>query len=225
MANLRMVLRCLAARGGEWSWRSTSNPELEGAACGQRQLPTVYRRMKTPNPLPEIGRNVTLRRLRIEDLRPFQAYRHDPEVGRLQGWTPEPDEAAEEFLAAMSRVTPFVPGKWFQLGIAEKASDLLIGDIGICLSQDQSESEIGISLRGESQGRGLASEALSMAIALIFNHTSSGSVKAITDQRNRAAIKLLERTGMRAISTEETTFRGLPCREIYFSISRSTDNG
>ena len=175
--------------------------------------------------LPQTGQLVTLRRLRASDLRAFQDYRHDPEIGRLQGWSPEPDEAAREFLAAMSVAVPFVPGEWFQLGIAESVSDLLIGDIGVRVSLDQSVSEVGISLRRESHGRGLATEALSMAIALIFRYSASGSVRAFTDQRNRSAIRLLRRAGMREIATREAEFRGLPCKEVVFSRSRPTGEG
>ena len=176
--------------------------------------------MSLPGSLLQSGRNVTLRRLRTDDLREFQAYRHDPEVGRLQGWIPEPDESAMRFLDAMSRAAPFVAGEWFQIGIAEKITDHLIGDIGVMVSQDQSVCETGISLQRASQGRGLAAEALSMAIALVFNQTSVDSIKAITDQRNKPAIRLLQRTGMRQVSTQHTEFRGLPCTEIAFSVLR-----
>lgn len=180
--------------------------------------------MKPPGIFPQSGSQVTLRNLQVDDLRAFQVYRHDPEVGRLQGWVPEPDESALEFLNAMSRVTSFAVGEWVQLGIVEKVSDRLIGDIGVFVSGDQSEAEVGISLQRESQGKGLAAGALSLAISLIFNHTPVESVKAITDERNQTAIKLLERVGMNACSIQDRLFRGLPCREMTFVLSRE-DHG
>lgn len=183
------------------------------------------RSMKPSEPFPQIGTHVALRRLRADDLQAFQAYRHDPEVGHLQGWVPEPDETAREFLEAMGRAIPFVPGVWFQIGIAEKSTDLLIGDIGVIVSQDQRVSEIGISLGKASQGRGLATEALSMIFKLLFDHSSIESITAITDQRNQSAIRLLGRAGMRQVSTQDAEFRGLPCTEITFSLPRPSTNG
>ena len=178
-----------------------------------------------PDPLPCTGRCVVLRRLRSDDLRAFQAYRHDPDVGRLQGWEPMPDDEAAEFLESMNRAAPLVPGEWFQIGIAERDSDRLIGDLGVHVQADQETAEVGFSLRTESQGRGLASEALSLLVGLLFSRTEIGAVHATTDQRNKRAIRLLERLGMTPILTRETEFRGLPCTEITYSLSRPAGKG
>jgi hypothetical protein len=47
---------------------------------------------------------IRLRRFRDSDLAAFQAYRHDPEVGRWQGWTPGPDALALDFLRRMAEL-------------------------------------------------------------------------------------------------------------------------
>ena len=45
-----------------------------------------------------------LRRLTPADLPAFQAYRHDAHVGLYQGWEPQSDLDASQFLADMSAV-------------------------------------------------------------------------------------------------------------------------
>ena len=181
--------------------------------------------MTLSDSLPCVGQEVTLRRLKVDDLEAFQAYRHDPNVARLQGWVPVPDSDARSFLKSMNVAPALVPGEWIQLGIADRISGLLIGDIGLLLREDQRHGEIGISLRTESQGRGYATEATMMALDLLFRQTSIETILATTDLRNTAAKRLLERVGMEQISSERTIFRGLPCTEITLSISRPTKNG
>ena len=108
--------------------------------------------MSKPDPLPRIGQRTTLRRLRIEDVERFQAYRHDLNVGLYQGWSPQPENAAARFLETMNRVVLFEPKQWCQIGIADRCRDQLIVDIGFCLSGSGDEAEMGFTLRAESQG-------------------------------------------------------------------------
>jgi hypothetical protein len=63
-------------------------------------------------PLPRLGHRIVLRRLCAADLSNFQAYRHDEEVGRYQGWLPQPDIEALSFLEEMSNSALFPPGDW-----------------------------------------------------------------------------------------------------------------
>src|SRR5512137_1126980 len=106
--------------------------------------------------LPLSGPGFVLRRLSAGDLADFQAYRHDEELGRYQGWAPTADEQAYAFLAEMS-VAPFPnPGYWFQFGVAEPERQRLIGDIGVYFDLDATFAEIGFTLARSAQGRGLA---------------------------------------------------------------------
>lgn len=70
------------------------------------------------DPLPRSIGRVVLRRLAPADLSRFQAYRHDPDVSRYQGWEPQPDHEATRFIQEMCQVDLFPRGAWFQLGIA-----------------------------------------------------------------------------------------------------------
>lgn len=170
--------------------------------------------------LPRSFAGGTLRRLRADDLASFQAYRAVPELGRYQGWTPMPDEAAAAFLAEMRDAPLFPRGDWIQLGIAAP-DDTLVGDIGICVDADGRSAEIGFTLAPAAQGRGIATRAVREAIALAFATTGVERVVGITDRRNAASIRLLERCGFRRAESREAVFKGEDCVEDVFVLARS----
>ena len=172
------------------------------------------------DPFPRKGPRVSLRRLRTDDLRAFQAYRGDPEVGRYQGWLPMSDEDASAFLLRMSTATPFEPAIWLQLGIADGTSDELLGDPGLCVSSDGTSAHTGFSLRRASQGRGYATCAVLEAMALLFERTSVERVAGTADARNAPSLALLLRVGMQKVSEVKTVFRGQPCEEYTYAITR-----
>jgi len=172
-------------------------------------------------PFPVTGERVVLRRLVPLDLRAFQQYRNDPEVGRYQGWLPMSDAAATAFIGSMMEAPAFQRGTWLQVGIAERASGTLVGDVGLHLSTDGDEGEIGFSLDRAAQGRGLATDAVRLAIASIFSHTLATRVTGTTDARNAASVRLLERVGMKRLKTQDAIFRGEPCVEHTYSIARA----
>ena len=170
--------------------------------------------------LPLAGDRVVLRRFAATDLQDFQRYRHDPEVGQYQGWTPMDDADARRFIETMAAAPLFVRGEWVQVAIAERATGGLVGDIGLHLDAGGTEAEIGFSMDPAAQGRGLATEAVRMALAILFANTDVARVVATTDSRNAPSIRLLERLGMQRVRTVAATFRGEPCTEHRYSIER-----
>jgi ribosomal-protein-alanine N-acetyltransferase len=165
------------------------------------------------DPLPRSGEGFVLRRLAVADLPAFQAYRSDAELGRYQGWRPMQDADAIAFLAEM-HAAPFPRrGDWNQIAIARPGDQCLIGDIGICVAEDGQHAEIGFTLARAAQGRGIATSAVREAIALAFSAGGVARVMAVTDARNAASIRLLERLGMLRVDTREAVFRGEPCLE------------
>ena len=172
--------------------------------------------MVPPEPWALAGARVRLRRLRVDDLPRFQHYRADAEVGRYQGWLPMDDAAAVAFLAQMA-ATPFCPpGHWCQIAIAEADNDVLIGDIGLCLAADGEALEIGFTLAREWQGSGRATEAVQLALQAVWAHTTARRVLGLTDVRNAASVRLLQRLGLRRFATLEAVFRGEACSEHHF---------
>jgi len=161
-----------------------------------------------------------LRRLRSSDLNAFQAYRNIPGLNRYQGWSPMSEPDALAFLTEMETSAFFQPGKWIQLGIAETHTDLLLGDIGLHLSDDSQTGEVGFTLAPSAQGRGLATAAVREAIQLIFTATPISQILGITDARNTPSIRLLERLGFDCMETRNAVFCGEECVERVFILPR-----
>ena len=175
--------------------------------------------------LPRTTGRLVLRRFAARDLAAFQTYRCDPEVGRYQGWSALDDAGAAAFLAEMADATIGVPGEWFQIAVADKSTDALVGDIGIGFDKDRAGvGEIGFSMAPSAQGRGLGSEAVSCALALLFESGQVDVVEGITDARNAPSIRLLERVGMRLVKTRQTLFKGEACTEHVYSIAQAKWN-
>ncbi|WP_299281576.1 GNAT family N-acetyltransferase [uncultured Tateyamaria sp.] len=147
----------------------------------------------------------TLRRLHPDDLRAFQAYRTDPEVSKFQSWDAMDDARARGFLHAMQTMTPLIqPGHWTQVAVADTTTDSLLGDMGWHLSTDSTEAELGISLARETQGRGHATRATTLAIAHMFAETPIDRIKIWADVRNTASRALAERLGFEFTGFEVT---------------------
>ena len=171
-----------------------------------------------PCPLP----GARLRRLRAEDLDAFQAYRAIPELGRYQGWTPQSEDDALAFLREMAEAPLFAPGAWVQLGIADAATDRLLGDVGLFLAADGRSGEVGFTLEPAAQGRGLATAAVAAAMQLFFVRTQAESLVAITDTRNAPSLRLLQRLGFQPIETRAAMFRGERCDEMVLCLARQS---
>ena len=173
------------------------------------------------DPLPRNGPRIVLRRLRPADLANFQAYRSDPDVGRYQSWAPMWSSGATAFLEEMSAAAFGTMGEWFQLGIAERLTDRLIGDMGVCIRDaEDRHAELGVTLAAESQGRGLGSEAVAQALAMLFESSDVTRVVAITDTRNHATVRLLQRVGMKLTETLDSEACGQTRSEHVFAIGR-----
>ena len=175
------------------------------------------------DPLPLAYGRVSLRRLVLADLPTFQAYRQDANVGRYQGWEPLSDRDAAQFIADMSGVALFPQGAWIQLAIAESHTNRLIGDLGICVAKDGTSAEVGFTLASAAQGMGFGTDAVKAAIRLTFDHATVAQIVAVTDARNLPAVKLLERVSMRRVNTLAAVFKGQPCVEHVYAISRDRD--
>ena len=177
-------------------------------------------RIRSLDGLPLIANGVVLRRLAAGDLGAFQAYRHDALLGRYQGWSATSDDDAALLIAEMSTAELFQEGVWFQIGIADAADMALIGDIGLLLINGGQDMEIGFTLQRASQRRGLATDAVREVIAFAFEQTQAERVLGITDARNLSSIRLLERVGMRKTASSSAVFRGEPCIELTYAVSR-----
>lgn len=141
---------------------------------------------------------LVLRRFRTQDAASLATYRSDPEIARYQGWrAPFPHEQAASFVASLSDSDPDTPGAWFQLALEEIATGMHVGDVGLGTDEDGRTATVGITLTQAAQGRGLATEALTMLLDYLFFERHKHRVVADCDPRNHAVVALLERIGMR----------------------------
>ena len=171
--------------------------------------------------LPIRGERVVLRRMAEGDLDRFLAYRSDPEVARYQSWEVMDRGRAQGFLAHCATVTPLLrPGHWVQIAVASPDDDTLLGDMGLFLSDDGAEAELGITLSRDAQGQGRATEAMRLACELVFAQTQAQRILGIADIRNVASLKLLQRAGFRFTHEERTEQDGRPITERFHELRR-----
>lgn len=151
------------------------------------------------------GDRICLRRMRVSDLDVFALYRSDPDVARYQSWEPMDLDEMRGFLQANGTVAPLLrPGAWVQIAVADLARERLLGDLGIYLSPDGSQAELGLTLARGAQGKGYAQDAVRLACSLIFERKTVGRIWGIADLRNLASLRLLQRCGFVTDREEET---------------------
>lgn len=146
--------------------------------------------------LPELtAERVRLRGFRADDLDDFYAVHADPEVMRywsFPAWT-QRSQAHARFASAMAGRDP---DKLLCWAIAERSDDRLIGGVTLfAIDRAQGRAEIGYALRSDRWGRGLAREALPLALAHAFDTLGLRRIEADIDPRNAASCTLAERMG------------------------------
>jgi len=163
-------------------------------------------------------------RLRLRHFVPRDAarlasYRSDESVALYQSWSGMTREEADAFISEQPR-HPAELEQWLQIAIADKHTDDLIGDIGLCTHAPGTNAEIGFTLAPSAQGHGFATEACRAAIDLAFARNGVEVVEAIVDTRNLTAIALVKRLGMSLDRTESAEFKGAVCSEHHFVLRR-----
>lgn len=161
-----------------------------------------------------------LRDFREDDLAAFAAYRSDPLVARYQSWSPPfTMEDARAFHETL-RATAFgAPGTWYQIAVADRATDALVGDCALHFLEDGMQVEIGFTMAREWSGRGLMREALTALLDRVFGEMGKHRATALTDTRNEPAIRLLEGLGFRREGhfLQNAFFKGAWCDELLFA--------
>ncbi|MGK0223639.1 MAG: RimJ/RimL family protein N-acetyltransferase, partial [Limisphaerales bacterium] len=163
---------------------------------------------------PTAAPNISLRRLRREDLDDFQAYRTNPELARYQGWEVQSDTQALTFIEAMHTQPIWQDKQWIQLAICTGDTDKLIGDIGLCLTGD--ELEVGYTLHHDYHGGGIARYAVAGAMSLALAQTSLKLFLAHTEAANTRSIRLLEALGF----LKRDSPKGADSTEWRFALTR-----
>jgi aminoglycoside 6'-N-acetyltransferase len=168
--------------------------------------------------------HLRLRRFRIEDAASFAAYRSDPEVARYQSWeSPYAESRARRFINEMAAAEPGIPGEWFQVAVAQRATDELIGDLAFCvLVNDPRQAEIGFTIARAQQGQGYGTEAVIELSEYLFSQLGLHRIRANCDARNLASRNLLRKAGFRleARLVEASWFKGEWATEEWYALLR-----
>ena len=87
------------------------------------------------------------------------------------------------------------PTKSFHLGIAEKVSDKVIGDIWVYLIENDRMASVAVRLSKDAQGQGFGTESLRAMTEFCFEHTELRRLWTEVDVRNIASCRMLEKCG------------------------------
>ncbi len=108
-------------------------------------------------------------------------------------WGKGPGKAEKDPALLFDR--PGKPEKSFHLGIEERISGKVIGDIWVYLIENDRMASVAIRLAAASHGNGYGTEALSAMTKFCFEHTELQRLWAEADVRNIASQRILEKCG------------------------------
>lgn len=137
--------------------------------------------------------------LAASDRDAFVAYRRDPDVARWQSWTPDYDaRQADALLHEQPATVSSGSGLWLQIGIHEKSTQILLGDVAVhALAEQPDTYELGVTVAPSAQRTGIATEAVRAVTGELFASQHAHRVVANTDARNTPVARLFARLGFR----------------------------
>lgn len=148
-----------------------------------------------------VGSRVVLRRHVPADVDRIVEGAADPVLKRWLGQFPQPYRAehAEQFVAAS--LERQARGEGLDWTLADPRTDQLVGNLGLFRVQRGYEGDIGYWLHPSARGRGVATEAVRLALRHAFAPPDVGGlglarVRAIAAVGNEASQRVLERAGM-----------------------------
>jgi ribosomal-protein-alanine N-acetyltransferase len=123
----------------------------------------------------------------------------DPEVTRLTFGAPHPDLAysqrvLEHTIRRSAREQPL--GWW---AVVERASDAIIGTIGLNATPEEGTAELGYHFRRTAWGKGYATEAVCVVVAYGFSLGGCQRIIACLHPANGASRRVLAKSGFRQL--------------------------
>lgn len=163
---------------------------------------------------------LVIRRLQMDDLPAFVAYRALPEVARWQLWENYDLERGRKLITETLDKEPFTANDWFQFAVEDKASGALIGDLYLKMDEAGQQAEIGWTFEPGHQGKGMATEAARALMTHAFAVHGLHRIYAITDPRHERSWKLMLRLGMRpeAHLRENLWFKGAWADDVIYAV-------
>ena len=144
-----------------------------------------------------VTERLRLRRSAPEDARAISAYRSDPDVHRFQGWERTDVDAVRAEIEEMVTRTPGEAGGWVQMSVEERATGVLVGDVGLSLVDGEpGVVKVGYTIDPSCQGRGYATEAVRALITYAFDTLDAQVVRMHASANNVASIRVAEKAGL-----------------------------
>ncbi len=162
-------------------------------------------------------------RLRLHadaDLEPVAAASLDPEVLR---WTRVPDDNDARAMAEWIGEWRSGSGEELHLVIADAGSDELLGAIGIPrIERDERRCEIGYWLAAGARGRGVATRAVRLLAAWIFEALPVDRIGIAAERDNAGSCAVAERAGFRfeGVLRSWLVIKGVPRDTAMYSLLR-----
>ena len=141
-------------------------------------------------PIIETGRLI-IRPMTVLDVPSLKKWMTDKSIYAYWGKKPGKAEMHPELLFEKTKRST----KSFHLGIAEKESNEVTGDLFVYLIENDRMAQIAIRLSKDKQGRGYGTEALSAMTRFCFENTELQRLWTQVDVRNTASSRILEKCG------------------------------
>jgi RimJ/RimL family protein N-acetyltransferase len=177
-------------------------------------------------PVPEdLARDgVVLRRLRARDVGPFtQAFRDDPDLGRLIGAEADPTEhAVRRFLARQPGLR--VRGEFLGLAVTDATRRPFLGHVMLhTIAWQHRRAEVGFWLVPAARGRGRARIAVRLLVEWAFAALELDRIELMTTVDNAAACALARSLGFReeGVLRSRNLERGRRVDVVLFALLRN----
>lgn len=141
---------------------------------------------------------LVIRELRDDDWHPLHAIESRAEINRYQAYDAHSEQASRELIARAQREAASDPRVVYELAIARRTDDHLIGRGGFKRSgHELTTGELWCVLAPTEHGQGLVTEAARAVISFAFGPLRMHRMFGDCDPRNTASARLMERLGMR----------------------------
>ncbi len=139
-----------------------------------------------------------LREFTPEDFEDVHAYASDYETIKHMAFGPNTEQQTREYLEKQCpEERSAVPRMHYNLAIQRKDSGRVIGGISFHMNWRRDDAILGLVLNRRESGHGYMTEALRGVLSVAFDDLKLHRLHAVCDVSNNAAVRVLEKTGMR----------------------------
>ncbi|MEV0223143.1 GNAT family N-acetyltransferase [Streptomyces sp. NPDC050704] len=127
--------------------------------------------------------------------------------GRLTHWAADFPADGDRVIAGVIAEQPDAAGQYGHRQIIERASGQVVGTISLLLPPGDGALEFGYGIVASRRGRGYAPEATRALVEFALTLPNVHTVYADAELSNPASIRVLEKAGLRRVSSDATTTR------------------